>query len=250
MTGAKQWPIVAAILGVLAVIGTGVKLATSTSPLEARVDELLARESGTNANANLLERINDLSRVQEDPGFAKLPATKQSSARERLAELKGIKSYQDFEKSMAEIPDPKTARTIGQLNEITQRLSQLREPEDLPDFLKPGGGIRERQLRLEDAQILSQAAEQMRKQYSMVLEAGNAVLRNRNEPRLPERIREVFALARDLKTPENDKDKPLPGSDRLTYAAVFQLAEIQSLLQEWKKLKEKLEPAAKSEKRS
>jgi hypothetical protein len=56
----------------------------------------------------------------------------------------------------------------------------------------------------------------------------------------------VLASAKSLKTPENDKDKPLPGSDRLTYATVFHLAEIQSLLQEWKKLREKLEPAAKT----
>jgi hypothetical protein len=249
MTGAKQWPIVAAILGILAVIGTGVKLATSTSPLEARLDELLARERDWGSSWNPQERIDDLSSVQADAGFTKLPAAKQRSVGERLVELKGIKSYQDFEKSLAKIPDPKTARSIGQLNEITQRLSQLREPEDLPDFLKPGGAIRERQLRLEDARILSNAADQMTKQYSMVLEAGNAVLRNRNQPKLPERIREVVALAKDLKTPENDKDKPLPGSDRLTYAAVFQLAEIQNLLSEWKKLKEKLEPAARTPQR-
>jgi len=36
----------------------------------------------------------------------------------------------------------------------------------------------------------------------------------------------------------------MPGSDRTTFAAVFQLAEIQKLLEEWNKLKEKLEPAA------
>ncbi len=83
MTGAKQWPIVAAILGVLAVIGTGVKLATSTSPLEARVDELLARENRSSSNENLQERINDLSSVQADPGFGKLPARKQRSLTER-----------------------------------------------------------------------------------------------------------------------------------------------------------------------
>ena len=86
--------------------------------------------------------------------------------------------------------------------------------------------------------------------YKRVLEKGSLVLDTKNEPKLPERIQEVFALAKDLKTPENDKDKPLPGSDRLTYASVFQLAEIQTLLVEWKKLKEKLEPAAKSDKRS
>ena len=248
MTGAKQWPIVAAILGVLAVVGTGVKLATSTSPLEARVDELLARESGPSSHADVQERIDDLSSVQADPGFNKLPAAKQHSVGERLAELKQVKSYLDFQKGFAEIPNPKTARTISQLKEISQRLEQLQEPENLDESLKRGA-IRLRQKPLEDARVLSSAADQMVTAYKRVLEAGNLVLETRNQPKLPERIREVFALAKDLKTPENDKDKPLPGSDRLTYATVFQLEEIQSLLGEWKKLREKLEPAARTPQR-
>ena len=155
----------------------------------------------------------------------------------------------DFEKSLAEIPHPITARSISQLKEISQRLEQLKEPDNLPDSLKQANAIHEKSFRLGVATMLSGAAEEIRQQYLMVLREGNEVLKNKNEPKLPERIREVFALAKDLKTPENDKDKPLPGSDRLTYAAVFQLAEIQSLLGEWKKLREKLEPAARTPQR-
>jgi hypothetical protein len=245
MTLPKQWPIAAAVLGLLAVIGTGVKLSTSSNPLESHVDDLLARERQFSPNENFQERIDDLSKVQNDPGFTKLPAAKQRSVDEHLRALKITKSNRDFRKALDEIPNPRTAHTIRDLKEIYQRLNELRTGEALSD----ADAVLEAITRLEDAQILSEAAEQIRKQYSMILEAGNVVLRNKNEPNLPERIQRVFALAKDLKTPENDKDKPLPGSDRLTYAAVFQLAEVQSLLGEWRKLKEKLEPAAKSEKR-
>jgi hypothetical protein len=240
----KQLPIAAAIAGVLAAVGISVKLATSTDPLAARADKLLARETELGDNfENLSSRIVELSEIEEDPGFSKLSATQRRSVHERLAELKGAKSYQDFEKNLSDIPDPKTARAISQLNEIVQRLRDLQEPDSLPDSLKPGGAIQEREIRLADARILSEAAGQIKRQYSMALEAGNDVLKNKNEPKLPERIGEVFTLAKDLKTPDNDKNKLLPGS-RLTYAAVFQLAEIKSLSDEWKKLKEKLEPAA------
>lgn len=247
----KQLPIAAAIAGILAAIGISVKLATTTDPAEMRVDKLLARETELgNPSENLQLRIDDLSEVEADPSFGKLPAAKQRSVRARLAEWKSVKSYQDFEKALADIPDAKKARSITQLKEVSQRLSQLQEPNNVPDSVKTGDAIRERERRLEDARILSDAAVQIQKQYSTVLEAGNMVLRNKNEPKLPERIKGVFTLAKDLKTPEKDKDKPLPGSDRLTYAAVFHLAEIQNLLGEWQKLKEKLEPAAKSEKSS
>ena len=45
MTVSKPLPIAAAIAGVLAAIGISVKLATTTDPLEARADEVLARVS-------------------------------------------------------------------------------------------------------------------------------------------------------------------------------------------------------------
>src|SRR5438552_2576409 len=168
MTLPKPWPIAAAILGLLAVIGTGVKLATSSNPLEARVDALLAREKETASSSsfvNLQSRIDDFTRAQTDLGFAKLPVTKQESVLQRLSELKGFKSYQDFEKKLAEIPDPKTARTAHQLSEIFERLRQLQEPQNLPESLKRGGDIQQMRERLEDASALNAAADRVGKDY-------------------------------------------------------------------------------------
>jgi len=249
MTLPKQWPIAAAILGLVAVVGTGVKLVTSSNPLEARVDDLLARErelTSSSDSENLQSRIDDFLTVQSDPRFAKLPVAKQESVRDRLAELRSLQSYHDFEKKLSEIPDPKTARTAHELHEIFEHLSQLQEPENLPESLKGGGAIRQRRERIEDASALNAAADLVSKDYQKIISSGNLVLDKKNEPNLPERIREVLASAKSLKTPDKNKSQPLPGSDRLTHASVFQLAEIKTLLDEWKKLKEKLEPAAKA----
>src|SRR5436189_4205625 len=126
MSGAKPLPIVAAIVGLAAAIGVSVKLATTTNPLENRVDQLLIRESKLAGNSeNLPSRIDELSQVEADPKFGGLAPAKQRSVHERLAELRSVKSYQDFEKSLAEIPDPRSARTISQLKEMCQRLSGL-----------------------------------------------------------------------------------------------------------------------------
>jgi hypothetical protein len=251
MTLPKQWPVAAAILGLVAVIGTGVKLVTSSNPLEARVDELLAREresTSSNAFENLQSRIDDLSSVQTNPGFTKLPVIKQQAVREQITELRSLQSYHDFEKKLSEIPDLKTARTARQLFEIFERLSQLQEPENLPEPLKHGEAIQQRRERIEDASALNTAADQIGKDYQKILSSGNLVLDKKNEPNLPDRIRDVLTSAKNLKTPEKNKNEPLPGSDRLTYAWVFQLAEIKTLLDEWIKLKEKLEPAGKMRK--
>jgi hypothetical protein len=246
----KPLPIAAAIAGLLAAIGISVKLATSTDPLGARVDKLLAREAEFGDNfENLSSRVDDLSGIEADPGFTKLPAAKQNSVREHLTELRAVQDYRSFETKLNEIPDPKTVRSLKQLNEISLRLSQLPEPPTAPQSLKNPEAVRRRQEWLEEARALSSAADQLSKEYQRVLESGNRVLDKKNEPNLPARIREVLAAAKSLKTPESDKDKPLPGSEQLAYALVFRMVEIQELLEEWKKLKEKLEPAAKSEKR-
>jgi len=245
MSMAKPLPIAAAIAGVLAAIGISVKLATTTNPLEARVDELLAHERELNSHENAQERIDDLSSARDDPGFAKLPATKQDSVRWHIAQLKGVKAHDDFEKRLAEIPNPLNARSISELKEISQRLDQLHEPDDLPDSLKHSDSILQKLALQVLATMLLATAEEIGKQYSTILREGNMVLKNKNEPNLPERIRKVLALAKDLKTPENDKDN-LVFPNGPTYAQVFQLAEIQNLLDEWKKLKGKLEPAAKT----
>jgi hypothetical protein len=99
---------------------------------------------------------------------------------------------------------------------------------------------------LEEGQALLSAAESVQKDYEKVIDAAKQVLNKKNEPNLPARIKEVLTLAEHLKTPQKDKDKPLPGSSRLTYAAVFQMSEIENLMREWNKLRKTLEPALKS----
>jgi hypothetical protein len=248
MTVPKQLPIAAAIAGVLAAIGISVKLATTTDPLEARVDELIARVSQpkTPTSENLKGDIDELTEVVNDPGFAKLPAAKQENVRGHLREFTILKSYKDFEKELADVPEPKSARSAAQLKEISRRLNQLSIPENLPDSFQQAEAIERRRQLIEDANALLTAFDEIQKKYEQVLNAGKEVLNKKNEPNLPARIKEVLTLAENLKTPQKDKDKPLPGASRLTYATVFQMSEIENLMSEWNKLRETLEPALKS----
>src|ERR1700687_5644310 len=136
MTRTKQFPIAAAVAGVLAAIGITVKLAgTSSNPLEARADNALAQatESASSTLQNLQTQIDELTEVQNDPGFAKLPAAKQEAVREKLRALKGLKSYKEFEQQLNDIPEPRTARSAGQLKQILERLEKLPIPENLPE---------------------------------------------------------------------------------------------------------------------
>jgi hypothetical protein len=120
MTVSKQLPIAAAVAGVLTAIGISVKLATTTNPLEVRADELIARASQpkTPTDENLKADIDELTEVVNDPGFAKLPMAKQDNVREHLRGFTILKSYKDFEKELADLPELKSARSAAQLEDI------------------------------------------------------------------------------------------------------------------------------------
>jgi hypothetical protein len=111
--------------------------------------------------------------------------------------------------------------------------------------LKPAEAVERWQQLLEDADAMQAAFDEMKTKYEHIINAAKRVLQQKNEPNLPARINEVLTLAKNLKTPRMDKDKPLTGSSRLTYATVFQMSEIESLMRAWNKLKETLEPALK-----
>jgi plasmid maintenance system antidote protein VapI len=66
---------------------------------------------------------------------------------------------------------------------------------------------------------------------------------------LPGRARAVLDKAKKLKLPEKDQDRLIPGSRRLTYAMVLQIAEVETPYQEWKKVRATLESVSKTEKR-
>jgi hypothetical protein len=247
MTVPKQLPIAAAIAGVLAAIGISVKLATTTDPLESHVDALLTREKETAASDpfdNLTLRLDELTAVRHEAGFAKLPASKKEAVDERITELRDLASYRLFETELNGIPDPKTAKSESQLRLIEERLQRVEVPERVLEAFKESSALQRRQEWLEDARALQFALASVQEAYDNLIREAKVVLTTKNDPNLPERIRAVLILEKQLNTSE----KSVPFSKRVSYSMVFQFAEIEGLKQEWKKLKEKLEPAAKSEK--
>jgi hypothetical protein len=245
MSVSKPLPIAAAIAGLLAAIGISVKLATNTNPSEAHVDALLGHEKEAALSdplENLDSRLNELTDVRHETGFAKLPPSKKEAVDQKITELRDLASYRLFEAEMNGIPDPKIAKSESQLMQIEERLKGVEIPRRIPDAFKESDAIRRREEWLQDARDLQCALMTMEEAYDNLISEAKKVLATKNDPNLPDRIQAVLALEKRLSASE----KPAFGSQRVTYAIVFQFAEIESKRQEWKKLKEKLEPAAKS----
>jgi hypothetical protein len=255
MNISKPLPIAAAVAGVLAAVGISIKLATSTNSLEIRVDELITRMSKpeeTNSES-LKADLDDLTDVANDPGFAKLPAAKQDLVRIHIADLKVLSEYLVYEKELSDLPKLDSVRSAAELSQILQRARQIPVPSgstnpvvDSTRHQILATAVSRGQKYLEEGQALLTVTEAVEQDYINVINAGKLVLQQKNEPNLPARIKEVLTLAESLKTPQKDKDKPLPGGSHLTYATVFQMSGIENLTREWNKLKQTLEPALKS----
>ncbi len=250
MNAAKPLPIVAAVLGLAALIGAALTLSSSGSgALEKQVDEFFAHEKEAEPSYRLQEpekKIDQLSSLQDDPAFAKLPKAKQEAIQDRLHELK---AFQDFQKKLNVITNPRDARNLGQLRQTLSQLNDLKIPEDFQTEWNQTEAARRHDEWLEDSQALNQAVTEVRDQLQNLTREGNQVIVNQDAFDLPGRARKVLDHAKKLKPPDNDRNRLIPGSKRLTYAAVLQIAEVESAYQEWKKVRTTLESVSKTERR-
>src|SRR6266478_2718953 len=207
MTVSKPLPIAAAVAGILAAIGISVKLATTSNPLELRVDELITRISAPQepTSESLKADIDGLTEVVNDGGFAKLPPAKQAWVRNHIADLKVFNEYLDYEKELSNLPKLDSVRSAGELSRILQQARQIPVPsssinpvvfstrkEILAALVSRG------QKYLDEGQALLSAAESVQKDYEKVIDAAKQVLSQKNEPKLPTRIKEVLMLAENL----------------------------------------------------
>ena len=240
-------PVIGGILGLLAVVGLAVTLVSpgaGTGALERHVDELFARERDKTPEARHQEvpkHLQELQEMQKDAHFADLPARQRDLVNERVRELT---SFTDFAARVDRAPDPKDAGNAEQLQAIKKQLELVQISSVYrAEWEQTETGRRYLSL-VGDFTAIEKAADELEKGYRAAAKDGEAVLRNRNAPRLPQRAKAVLENAAKLPTPEKDKDRPLPGSERLTYAAVFRFPSVAEARTAWEKVRDRLKPLA------
>jgi hypothetical protein len=153
-----------------------------------------------------------------------------------------IRSYDEYARQLAEITPPADARTEEQLKAIDARLKAIEVPAaDRQAWARTEAGQRHAQW-LEDARALDEGVYSTRKQYRELAEAGQDVLRNIDAPELPRRARETLDRAGPLPNAQRDREKTIPGSQRITYGTVFEFPSVVNTMQTWTKVRGELEP--------
>jgi hypothetical protein len=230
-------------LGALAAFLIAGRLEGDVSRLEARVERFQIRDQEKTAAAwhrFLRNDLDELKLLANDPHFSQLPESKKEFVEHRLRELT---AYQEYEKKLDQIGDPKDARSEEQRKQIEIKLLQLRPPEEY-DWHQTEA-LNRRDNWIEDGRDLEDAIARVKKQYAELIEKGEAVLNHKNEANLPKRAKEVLDFARSYPDPERDKSRPVKESARVTYGIVFGIPSVDTVYLQWKKIRDELEPFAK-----
>jgi GTPase SAR1 family protein len=234
-----------AVMGLVAFGLVVSRKGSASSKLEIDVDRYRVADANATPAARhrkAKEKVDELSALASDPAFAQLPGDKREFVESRLRELK---AYQDYEKKLGEIPDPMDARTEEQLRQVERSLVELPVPEAYRNTWTETDAARQRATWLDDIDALDRAIKSTKKSFQELTEAGNEVIRRKNEADLPRRAKTVLEKAAYLPDPKNDKDKLIPGSRRVTYGRIFEMVGVKQVLSQWDEVRQELERFAK-----
>jgi GTPase SAR1 family protein len=248
--GRRLLTTVASMVGILALLLIAgallVFLWEKPGPLEARVARYRSRETSLTpaaAHRNAKAKIDELSGFVRDPAFERLP----DSARDYVSnQLHELQAYEAFTSKLGQITDPADATSMSQLDQIEASLKQLSIPEEYRvDWSQTELGRRYTDW-IDDVAALRGAVLKVEGWYQKLARDGQQVLDNINGPNLPARARKVLEESKTPPFPENDNERPISGSRRLTYANVFSFNNVRAARSKWEEeIKKKLEPYAK-----
>jgi NADH dehydrogenase/NADH:ubiquinone oxidoreductase subunit G len=235
--------LLAAAIGAQQLFFSDSKPSGGDSP-EQVVDRFLEHDrqaSNAERHQEVDKKITRLLALTAMPGFGQLPKPKQDAIRNRHRELR---DYQEYEKNLARLDDPRKARTEEQLKKIKTSLTELRVP---PEYLTEWSGTLARDQhteRLAECEALEKAVRHTVEGYQQLLREGQLVLKQSAEPRLPQRAKEVLDRARELPDPKRGQADFIPDTRRIPYTAVFQFSGMSELHGQWLKLRKTLEDLA------
>jgi hypothetical protein len=230
-------------LGALATFLIESRLEGPTGRLEGKVERFQVRDQERTPAAwhgSLMSDLTELALLAKDPRFDQLPESKKEFVKRRLQELT---AYQEYEKSLDQIGDPKDARSETQVKQIEAKLTRLAPPEEY-DWHQTEAS-RRRDNWIQDCQDIEDTIGRLQKQYEELIQKGREVLAHMNEANLPKRAKEVLDSSRFHPDPERDKTRPVKESARVTYGVVFGITSVENVYLQWKKIRDQLEPFAK-----
>lgn len=155
-------------------------------------------------------------------------------------------AYREYQARLGEIADPVDIRSEEELQRTISSLDELTVPSRHQAQWETREAVQRRNAWLKDARALDAAIKQVVSDYQGVADSGRSVMKDRDAPGYHQKAKDVLSRARSLPQPTSDRDKLVPGSDRITYDNVFQFPSVTRARGEWVKVQKPLERFVKA----
>lgn len=199
----------------------------------------------------LPETLTRLDEFINDPAFTQIhPDLRKFVVGEKVE----LTEYQKFSEALyKETTDPANVQKEDQLKQLKDRLESLAPPLEYISSWKDTPAVKTHIARLEDARAISNILEQLKTNLKKAIEAGKELEKLVEEKEmisdplkklefiktdiLPQQ-KKAKELAKELADwdKQKDKDRPIPGSDRISREVLFRYQSIDQLYNEWKQL--------------
>jgi hypothetical protein len=206
--------------------------------------EVRAFRSSNDRPAELLkdpveDRIKVLKRVKNDPDFPKLPRELGDYVSQTLGELD---AYQRYNKEFVEkVRDPRFARGLDDLNEIEGALKQVPLPAPFETEWNQTRAAQRRRQWEQDIEVLRREVDAAVGKLTDMVRRSNRLADESISLGEYRKLRDEL-LREDERLPyrETERNRYLPGSNRLTYENVMQFERVDALWREWQGARQKM----------
>jgi hypothetical protein len=189
------------------------------------------------------DRLKQIQRIKNDPDFRRLPGELQDYVVRTLNELT---AYQRYNKEFLDtVPDPRFARSLEELNKIEDGLKQMPLPaSQATEWGQTRAALRRRQWE-HDITVLRREVNVAVARLTDLVRRSNRLTDESISLGQYRKLRDEL-LHEDERLPyqEADRNRFLPGSDRLTYENVLQFERVEALWREWREARQKIKAAS------
>jgi hypothetical protein len=246
------WAVTAAVvllsafcLSIFALLGQKGSSDSETRRLQAALDSFKSREAQTPSlrlREPLQTHISELADIRHDAAFGRLPQEQKDYLESRLKELREYKAYKD---RLLQLPSPESVRTESELKELQANLAKLEPPpQHQSDWDQTEAAILRTQ-RMEESRILETGLVELRDAYATFSRRGRDLWsfsgREENKPiAWSEWQAQVQKLLTETEALDRRPGDRLPGSARLTYAALFHFESVAAARTTWEGVRQRL----------
>jgi hypothetical protein len=213
--------------------------------LQSALDSYRSREAQT-ASLRLREpiqaKIGELTDIRSSPAFDRIPEDQRQYLLSRLQELQDYKAYKE---KIVRLPAPESVRNEQELGELEASLTSALPPAEYRSHWEQTEAMLLRAQRLDECKALRGAVADLQEWYNSLSRRGRDLWSfsrhgDTSPVTWPDWQSQVLALLNESESRAQRRGERLPGSNRLTYAALQRFETVATARTNWDGVRQRL----------